>query len=53
MPLPNFHAPACRDEILEQVYIMLLVIRTTGSIPDGVIGIFRDIILPGALWPWV
>jgi hypothetical protein len=24
----------------------------TGSIPDGVTGIFMDVILPGTLWPW-
>jgi hypothetical protein len=24
----------------------------SGSIPDGVIGIFIDIILPAALWSW-
>jgi len=28
MPLPNFHASACTDEILEQVNVLLLVIRT-------------------------
>jgi hypothetical protein len=26
--------------------------KAAGSIPDGVIGIFIDIILPAALWPW-
>ena len=26
--------------------------KVAGSIPDGVIGIFIDIILPIALWPW-
>jgi hypothetical protein len=26
--------------------------KVAGSIPDGVIGIFIDIILPAALWPW-
>jgi hypothetical protein len=25
--------------------------KVAGSIPDGVIGIFIDIILPAALWP--
>jgi hypothetical protein len=27
--------------------------KVAGSIPDGVIRIFIDIILPAALWPWV
>jgi hypothetical protein len=27
--------------------------KVAGSIPDGVIGIFIDIILPAALWPLV
>jgi hypothetical protein len=26
--------------------------KVAGSIPDGVIGIFIDIILPILLWPW-
>jgi hypothetical protein len=26
--------------------------QITGSIPNGVIGIFSNIILPVALWPW-
>jgi hypothetical protein len=26
--------------------------KVAGLIPDGVIGIFHDIILPIALWPW-
>ena len=26
--------------------------KVAGSIPDGVIEIFIDIILPAALWPW-
>ena len=26
--------------------------QVAGSIPDGGIGIFSDIILPVALWPW-
>jgi hypothetical protein len=26
--------------------------EVAGSIPDGVIGIFLDIIIPAALWPW-
>jgi hypothetical protein len=26
--------------------------KVFGSIPDGVIGIFNDIILPAALWLW-
>ena len=26
--------------------------QVAGSIPDGVIGIFRVTILPVALWPW-
>ena len=26
--------------------------KVAGSIPDGVIGIFFDIILPITLWPW-
>ena len=50
------------------IYSRLLVIRGTrwhswlrhcatsrkvaGSIPDGVIAFFIDIILPAALWPW-
>jgi hypothetical protein len=27
--------------------------QVAGSIPDGVNGIFSDIILPVALWPWI
>jgi len=27
--------------------------KVAGSIPAGVIGLFIDIILPIALWPWV
>jgi hypothetical protein len=26
--------------------------KVAGSIPDGVIGIFIDLILPSALWAW-
>jgi uncharacterized Fe-S cluster-containing radical SAM superfamily protein len=26
--------------------------KVAGSIPDGVLEFFIDIILPGALWPW-
>jgi len=26
--------------------------KVTGSIPDGVMEFFIDIILPSALWPW-
>ena len=26
--------------------------KVAGPIPDGVIGLFIDIILPIALWPW-
>ena len=26
--------------------------KVAGSIADGVIGIFNDVILPFALWPW-
>jgi hypothetical protein len=35
-------------------YIMCLVLKFIQFtyIPDGVIGIFIDIILPAALWPW-
>jgi len=26
--------------------------KVAGSIPDAAIGIFIDIILPAAIWPW-
>jgi len=30
---------------------MEVLVEIAGSIPDGVTGIFTDIILPAALWP--
>ena len=31
---------------------MAQLVEVAGSIPDGVIGILIDIILPVAQWPW-
>ena len=40
------HAVAQLDEALRYTR------KVAGSIPDGVIGIFINIILPAALWSW-
>jgi hypothetical protein len=38
--------------VAQLVETALQTVKVAGSIPDGVIGIFIDIILPAALWPW-
>jgi hypothetical protein len=41
-----------RYAVVQLIYILLYKPKVAGSIRDGVIGIFIDLILPATMWPW-